>query len=387
MSGTSDVAFQASDAGSGVYEVVFKVDGAVLSTVVPEEDGGHCHDVGGTTDGLPAFLYTQPCPAALSVDLPFDTTSLANGTHDLLVSVFDAAGNSTTVLDRKITVANSAVPAGGTGGTGGSGSSGSGSSGSGTGGESSNGAGGAATGGSAASGAGPTGAAGSSAVVPGPANGTNASDLATLTATWRGHAGERLSGVYGAARTVEGRLTAPGGVPIADAQIEVAALPSYVGAAPHALPTPHTGAAGRWSLVLPRGGSSEVLRVAYRSHLGSAPPVATRTLTLSVRAGIQLSIAPRVAAADGGIRFGGRLLGGPVPAGGKQLVLEARSPGGHWVEFHVIRARSGESGRFRFTYRFHLPGPVRYQFRVLCETEADYPFAAGSSNVVAVYER
>jgi hypothetical protein len=30
---------------------------------------------------------------------------------------------------------------------------------------------------------------------------------------------------------------------------------------------------------------------------------------------------------------------------------------------------------------------VRYQFRVLCEAEADYPFAAGSSNVVGVYER
>jgi hypothetical protein len=384
VSGTSDVAFEASDSGSGIYEVVFKVDGAVVSTVVPEEEGGRCHDVGGTTDGLPAFLYTQPCPAALSVDLPFDTTALVDGTHDLLVSVLDAAGNSTTVLDRKITVANSATPAGGTGG---SGSSGGGSNGNETSGDGSNGTGGTASGGSTPSGAATAVGAGSSLMTLGAANGTNASDQATLTATWRGRAGERLSGAYGAARTVEGRLTAPGGVPITDAQIEVGALPSYAGATAHALPTPRTGAAGRWSLVLPRGSSSEVLRVAYRSHLGAAAPVATRTLTLSVRAGIELSIAPHVASADGEIRFGGRLLGAPVPAGGKQLVLEARSPGGRWVEFHVIRGRSGAGGRFHFAYRFHLPGPVRYQFRVLCEAEADYPFAAGSSNIVGVYER
>jgi hypothetical protein len=386
VSGTSDVAFQASDAGSGVYEVVFKVDGTVVSTVVPEEDGGRCHNVGGTTDGLPAFLYTQPCPAALSVDLPFDTTTFANGPHDLLVSVLDAAGNTTTVLDRKITVANSAAPAGGTGGSGANGS-GSGTNGSGTNGDGSSGAGGPGAGGSATSGAGVAGGAAVAAAALGAANGTSASDQATLTAIWRGHTGERLGGGYGSARTVEGRLTAPGGTPIADAQIEVSALPSYAGAKAHALPAPRTGAAGRWSLVLPRGSSSEVLRFAYRSQLGAAAPVATRSLTLSVRAGVELGIAPRVAAADGEIRFGGRLLGGPVPAGGKQLVLEARSLGGRWVEFHVIRAHSGAGGRFHYAYRFHLPGPVRYQFRVRCETEADYPFAAGSSNVVRVYER
>ena len=376
VSGTSDVAFEAHDGGSGIYEVVFRVDGEVLSTVFPEEADGRCHNVGSTSE--PAFLYAQPCPTALSVDLPFDTTGLANGTHDLLVSVLDAAGNSATVLERKITVDNAAAP-------GGSGSDG-------------NGSGDSGSSGASASGSNPTGTSpvadatsgaggGTAAVAPGPANGTNASAQATLTASWRGHTGERLSGAYGATRTVEGRLTAPGGVPIAAAQIEVSELPAYAGAKARALPTPRTGPAGRWSLALPRGISSSELRFAYRSQLASAAPVATRTLDLSVRAGLTLSIAPRVARAQGDIRFAGRLLGGPVPAGGKQVVLEARSPDGHWLEFHVIRGRSGDGGRFHFTYRFRLPGPVKYQFRVLSEAEADYPFATGSSNVVGVYEQ
>ena len=374
VSGTSDVAFQASDAGSGVYEVVFRVDGNVVSTVVPEEEGGRCRDVGGTSDGLPAFLYTQPCPDALSVDLPFDTSGLSNGAHHLVVSVLDAAGNATPVLDREVTVANAAAPGSGTGGTGGSGPGGSNSGGSGSGG----------SGGGASTGAAGAGGSGASAAALGPANGTNASDQASLTAAWRGHAGERLSGAYGAGHTVEGRLSGSGGVPISGAQIEVQELPSYAGARARALVSPRTGPGGRWRLALPRGISSAQLRFAHRSHLGAPLPAATRTLTLSVRAGLELRIAPRAARSQGEIRFQGRLLGGPVPRGGKQVVLEARSPGGRWLEFHVVRAGAG--GGFRFLYRFRLPGPATYQFRALCEPEADYPFAAGRSNVVGVRE-
>jgi hypothetical protein len=383
VSGTADVAFEATDTGSGVYEVVFRVDGEVVSTVVPEEEGGRCHDV-VPAGGMPAFLYTQPCPSALSVDLPFDTAGLGNGTHHLVVSVLDAAGNSATVLEREITVANSTASSGGPGGSGSSGngsggtgtSGGSGTSGSGT--TSSNGASGASAGSTA------TTSAGSA---PGPANGVNASDEAILTASWGGHAGERLSDGYGAARAIAGRLAAPGGAAIVDAQIEVGELPADAGAKSRALAVVHTGAGGRWRLVLPRGLPSCELSIAYRSHLGDATPVATRTLTLSVRAGLELSIAPRLAPAQGTIRFSGRLLGGPVPTGGKQVVLEARSPGGHWLEFHVIRGRGSAGGRFGFAYRFHLEGPATYQFRALSEAEADYPFAAGSSNVVEVRER
>ena len=48
-----------------------------------DENGGRCRDVGQTSDGLPAFLYVQPCLASVSADVGFDTTRLANGTHHL----------------------------------------------------------------------------------------------------------------------------------------------------------------------------------------------------------------------------------------------------------------------------------------------------------------
>lgn len=330
--GSSAVAFNASDPGAGVYEAVFNVDGQVVQSSVVDDNGGRCRDVGQSADGRPAFLYVQPCEASVSVDVPFDTTRLSNGAHHLIVSVIDAAGNAAPVLDREITVAN--PPALG---------------------------------------------------VPGPANGTNASSQATLAARWKGTRHERLTSRYGRMQVITGRLTGPGGAPISGATIDVRATPSYAGARSAAMASPRTGPDGRFSVRLTGGMSSRTLRFAYRAHLGDARPVATRTLTLRVRAGIALGVSPHTASVGHSISFRGRLLGGPIPAGGKQLVLEARSPGSGWIEFKVVHTDA--RGRYHAAYRFKLAGPAHYSFRVRSEAESDYPFAAGSSNVVEVRER
>ncbi|HLH13275.1 MAG TPA: carboxypeptidase-like regulatory domain-containing protein [Solirubrobacteraceae bacterium] len=327
VSGTSDVAFDASDAGSGVYEAVFSVDGQVVQRTVIDEDGGRCRSVGAAANGAAAFEYVQPCPASVSADVGFDTTAVSNGEHHLVVSVTDAAGNATTVLDRDVTVEN--------------------------------------------------------APAPGAPNGTNASPHASLAVSWKGTRSERLRSAYGRAHTIVGRLTADGAA-IAGARVVVLATPAYAGARVAAPSGVQTDARGDFSLRVPADASSRALRFEYSDATGS-PPVAVRTLTLSVRAGVTLHVAPRTASAGASIRFRGRLLGGPIPPGGKLLVLEARSPGGAWLEFDVLR--SDAHGAFSASYRFKFPGPAVYQFRVLCQAEADYPFARGASNVVAVFER
>jgi hypothetical protein len=362
VSGSSDVAFTATDPGAGVYEAVFQVDGQVVSSTALDANGGRCHDVGQTTDGLPAFLYTQPCEHAVTADVPFDTTSLSEGPHHLVVSVTDAAGNSTPVVDRQITVAQ---PSAGGGQSGGGQSAGQSS------GQSSPGPG-------AATGAGQPASRGAP-------NGSEASENAVLSARWRGVGGMHITSAFGQAHTVQGRLTTPAGHAIAGALIDVSLAPAAAGAHTLALPGAHTDSAGRFTITLPRAAPSGALRLGYRSRLGDTLPVATRTLALSVRAGVQLHITPRTSAAGHTIHFSGRLLGGPVPPGGKQLILEARSPGTPWIEFNVIR--SDAHGAFHASYRFRLPGPVAYSFRVLSPGEADYPFLAGASNVVGVLER
>jgi hypothetical protein len=330
--GLSDVAFDATDPGAGVYEALFSVDGRVVARAALDENGGRCRDVGQTTDGLPAFLYVQPCLPSVSADVPFDTTVLSNGAHHLVVSVIDAAGNAAPVLDRTLTVANPPSPG-----------------------------------------------------APGPANGTNASMQATLAAAWQGTRRASFTTGYARAHTLSGRLTAPGGTPISGASIDVRATPTYAGASSVAMTSPRTDANGRFSVRIPAGTSSRTLRLAYRAHLGDALPVATRTLRLSVRAGIVLRVSPRTASVGSTIRFRGRLRGGPIPHGGKQLVLEARSPGSAWIEFKVVHTDA--RGRYGASYRFKFPGPADYRFRVRSEAESDFPFAAGSSNVVPVRER
>jgi hypothetical protein len=147
---------------------------------------------------------------------------------------------------------------------------------------------------------------------------------------------------------------------------------------------PQTGPDGRFAVRIPRRASSRTVRIAYRAHQGDALAVATRTLGLTVRAALRLTVHPHTSSVGQSIRFTGRLLGGPLPPGGKQLVLDASSGGG-WVQFDTLNTNA--KGRYRASYRFKFPGPVTYRFRVLCPHEADFPFLKGASNIVIVHER
>jgi hypothetical protein len=145
-----------------------------------------------------------------------------------------------------------------------------------------------------------------------------------------------------------------------------------------------TGPTGGWTLTLPRGVSSSTLRSSYRSHLNDTVDAAAATLRLRVHAGIALKITPRGASVGRKIFFSGVLRGGPIPEGGKQLVLEARSGKGEWIQFDTIHTDA--KGRYHSSYRFKFPGPITYQFRVISRFEADFPFLEGASNVFDVRE-
>ena len=344
LSGVQDISFSATDTGSGLYQAVFSIDGHAVSHQLLNGASGPCRNVGGTSDGSNAFLEVEPCPLVLSDDLPFNTALAPEGAHLLTVQLLDAAGNATTIVSRQVTFANHA-------------------------------AGGAPAGASI----GP----GSPLALRGAPNGANASDQATLTARWKSTAKALRTSRYRTVDRITGRLTAPGGVPISGASLDVYETPAYEGARTLPLARTSTGPTGTWTLTLPRGSSSSRLSFEYRSHQNDTIPVATAALTLRVHAGIGLRIAPRVASVGRSIFFTGTLRGTPIPEGGKQLVLEASS-GGEWVQFDTIPTDA--KGRYRAKYKFKFPGPIRYQFRVLSRHEADFPFLSGASNVVYVHE-
>jgi hypothetical protein len=354
-SGKASLTFSAQDPeGPGVYRVIVDLDGTAVYQATPDSNGGQCASIGAYASGVNEFLYAQPCKRSVAVDVPLDTTRFSNGQHLLQVTVQDAAGNTAVVRDDTISIANASAGGVTSGGAG-------------------------TSSGAGVSSIGP----GSPPAVRGPVNGTNASDQATLTARWVSTAKVLRTSRYGAVDRVTGRLTGPGGVGIGSAGIDVYETPAYHGAGTRRIGGVSTGPTGQWTLTLPRGVSSGALRFDYRSHQNDTVAAASATLRLSVHAGIALKIAPRSASVGRKIFFSGVLHGAPIPEGGKQLVLEARS-GGEWIQFDTIRTNA--RGRYRATYRFKFPGPVTYQFRVLSRYEADFPFLDGTSNVVAVHE-
>jgi hypothetical protein len=109
--GTSDLTFNATDPGAGVYKAVFTVDGHVAQETTINENSGRCKSV-GTTEGISAFLYLQPCLKSVSADVGLETTKLTNGRHHIVVTVTDPAGNVAYALDREVEIFNPSGPIG-----------------------------------------------------------------------------------------------------------------------------------------------------------------------------------------------------------------------------------------------------------------------------------
>ncbi len=128
--GTQSLTFTATDyAGPGVYSVTVQADGQTLYSATPDTNSGQCVPVGssgngvwGSAAGTLWFDASQPCKQSEPIELPIDTTSVHDGEHTLLVSVTDAARNSSVVYDAPITTDNAprgehgALSCGGAGG-------------------------------------------------------------------------------------------------------------------------------------------------------------------------------------------------------------------------------------------------------------------------------
>jgi hypothetical protein len=340
-SGVVRFGLDAADVGGGVYRAVVEVDGSEALSVPVGEVGPYCRDI-GPSPAVNEFAAAQPCP--LRIDggtLDIDSAKLPQGRHSVRVLLEDAAGNRTAIFGPVVrnVVASGAI--------------------------------------------GP----GSDPALRGAANGDGASDQARLSAHWGARGGRtRLVSVFGRGHVVRGRLRAQDGAPIANAVIDMVSKTTAVNARELVKRAgPRTASDGSWRLALPRDVSSRDLTFRYRSHVGDTIPTATATVHLRVRAGLRLAIRPRIARRGQAIRFAGRLLGGPLPPGGKQIVLMARASRGGWVRFNVIRTE--RDGSFHTTYRFQQPGAATYRFRALSLAEAAYPYAAGGSNVVRVRKR
>ncbi len=209
---------------------------------------------------------------------------------------------------------------------------------------------------------------------PGVPNGSGASATAQLV----------LNGARSISRsfaqrafTLTGRLTDGQGQPIAGAVLDVLAQTGSGTARP--LTQAETLPDGSFLANVPAGPSRQVL-VAYRAFAADPGYTTVAQVQESVSAGMRLSINPRQIASHGTITLTGTVQG-PIPAHGiiVELLVHYR---GRWEPFRT--PRTAADGHFKVLYQFE--GAVgRFPFRAeVPEGQAGFPYTTGYSNTVDV---
>jgi hypothetical protein len=97
--GTEAIHFTATDAGSGIYSAIVKVDGKEIEQPLLDSNHGTCVDLGQTGDRTRSFASPQPCATAVNANVSLNTSKLRPGRHRLSVLVDDAAGDRDSVFD------------------------------------------------------------------------------------------------------------------------------------------------------------------------------------------------------------------------------------------------------------------------------------------------
>ena len=277
LEGTQTLAINASDTGSGIYQAILVLDGKETQSMIVDNNGGHCENVGQTTDGRPAFLYTVPCTLEINDQyLSFNLSKISEGPHKLTVLVTDAAGNATTAFERDVVIGRGAC------------------------------------------------------------NGT-CDDHATLAAGDTAYLKPINRPYTKSALTLSGILHEPSGAYVAGAQLELLQQASYTGAPLVPIATTTTNPTGGWTFNVPKG-PSRLLRVAWRSHALDAGYAAQLEYHENVLADIALK-APRRVRVGRLFGFRGSLAGGYIPPERSTIKIEIFYRG-RWRTIETLRTNS-----------------------------------------------
>ncbi len=268
LKGEADVYITANDPVSGVFQAILQADGKTVAKQLIDSNGGRCNPYGEKPDGSYIFLYVLPCAQSVSnTDVHFSTAQIPEGPHQLSVLVSDAAGNTTLILSRSVTIENSgqyvielqrrqqelALAARG-------------------------------------------------------ACNAQCDDGAHLQMIDPKPTAVTFTRIYSrSARTLTGRLVNHAGAAMPGAQIELRQQASYPLARSALVATMRTDAKGQWAFRVPQG-PSRTLVVGYRAYSKDATYATQVEYSERVPADVQLA-GPRRARPGRGFTFRGRLLG------------------------------------------------------------------------------
>lgn len=214
-------------------------------------------------------------------------------------------------------------------------------------------------------------------------------DLVAVAASFdagRARAASRATVRSGGSVLVRGRVTTLEGRSVAGQRV---ALEQRIGTRDWRVrAVRYSDAGGNVFAKLAVGTSSTIRLVVEESE--SAIQARSRSLTISVPAGVTLRASRRSLRNGQAVTFSGRLKGAFVPRNGRELELQGYNPlRGRWQPVRTQGLRTSGNGRFSTTYRFTatVGATVTYRFRIRVAPRPDHPFAQGFSRAVDVTVR
>lgn len=307
LRGTESFTFSAGDVGVGVSDVEVRIDDTVI---VPRQkidnNDGKCLPVEG------GYLWPVPCKTSVAATAQLDTTKVADGAHTLTATVWDAAGNATSAVSRRITVQNTPAP-------------------------------------------GP----GSSELVSN--NGQGGDPSTGKLEPKRKRKSARVD--YGKTVRVEGRAVDAAGRPLVGAQVDVFEQVQVKGSTMRLIQSLTTDEKGGYSYKSqPR--SSRHVEVRYSRQRGANVYQSTHAVKVAVRAKVTLSAKRTSIPSYGTVVLRGRVLVDDLASGGTLVQVRARD-GNRWLK--VGTPRTDASGRFEWKWKFKRVrhGAITFQVRLL----------------------
>ena len=188
---------------------------------------------------------------------------------------------------------------------------------------------------------------------------------------------------YGKSVVLSGRVTDSFGDARGGVGIEIAEQLAVAGAQWRSLGTVSADKNGSFTYRT-KAGMARTIRFQYAGTPTTRP--AASEVALRVKAATTLAPSRRSLRNVDTVVLRGRLLGGPVPAAGKVVTVQARTRRG-WLTFGTARARARDG---RWSYRYTFTGTsttVRYRFRAVVLREEAYPYTTGTSPTVSVLVR
>jgi hypothetical protein len=366
VSGVQSLAYEAQDSGSGVRLVELLVDG---HAVAKNDYLGEC-----------PYANYAACPPGVSGTISWDTSSIADASHELAMRVISAGGNSTIVDDHEITTDNgpavsSAPTVSGTPAVG------------------------------------QTLTATSAVVSSTP----QAGNVKQVTQWLRcDSAGNNCSAIAGATGASYNLTSADEGhtlrykETISNDDGSTSTESSPVGPiAPSAGEKEKAGANGANGTNGSPGtggsggsgtGSGSTVNVNLAGPLGASQGAVL--LGSAASWVVSLKVSPLKVRRHSKIKLSGLVSTSPRPSSGKLIYLQARSVGsairgkgskrhrvtvyGKWVTFQAFRAKS--NGSYSSSYIFKLGGKHTYEFRAIAPAEGQYRNPTGTSTAITVKE-